>query len=174
MKICLQLWVLFALIIMTGCASTAELDGPTQNEILESYVGFHYSRFIQANGPPNAIYSDGLDGEILVYSRQASRHVSGSETTTSNVRIDEYGNTVSGRARTTTETTLPQTITWESYNMMYVNPEDTIYHYRTNRLSAAERKAAEREQSQKLWTGLGVITAIGVVLVYLSSQENYN
>lgn len=153
---------LFALAFLTGC-TVFKPQGPTQAEALDSWMGHHYSGLIQSWGPPSGVYEDGQGGRVLVYSTEVSRVLPGYA-----VASAQAGDGPSGDVWARGESVyLPARVQrWDSYNMMYVRPDGTLYYWRTNRESEAE--AVARRANDNL-----ALLGVGVVLVVLYSLVPY-
>lgn len=141
--------------MLAGCA-TVRQSGQSQAEILDSWKGHHYSELIQSWGPPTHVYDNGLSGVMLVYSeiRQVRRPNSGALAragmqATSGVDLCSQGGCDPASGATVTAQ--------QSYDMLYVNPQGTIYNWQTNRASQAEARSARHRNTLYVVAGAGVV-----------------
>ena len=104
--------VILFVFALSGCASKI-------NEVMDSWVGSHKSELIGRWGPPNQTTSDGLNGEILIYSSNVVLPQTLGRATT-----DTFGNTTY---------TAPQQNGYQRTRMFYVNKEGSIYSWRWQR-----------------------------------------
>src|SRR5690606_10767029 len=74
MKRAMMLLVLGGVLASSGCASRV-------NNVMQSWVGHHYTNLLMSWGPPSAIYEDGQGGRILVWAYNRQMTTPGSATT---------------------------------------------------------------------------------------------
>ena len=91
------------------------------NETLDSYINYHYSYFIDANGPPTRTAEDGRGGKILIYEYSKETTTPGSL----EGRSVDYGFGDSHSATYTPPVTIKKTITV----MLWANSDGYIYRW---------------------------------------------
>lgn len=117
--------MLFALCVLLAAAGCANVRA-----VMDSWVGHHQSELILSWGPPQAVYSDGKDGTILVYSQERTWTTPGRADTRGGPTV-VYGNRNIARSwRATTTYTPPRTHSYTVSRMFYVDPEGRIYAWR--------------------------------------------
>lgn len=160
--------------VLVVCISCATVAPTVPHELtmtgkLEEMKGKKYNLAYIEFGPPDAIYSDGADGRIIEWDRSVTNTSAGVSVSTANVTSTETDIFASGY----TVNRPPVTSTDYQFIQVYVKPDSTIYHFRHNTLSIAERDAElELEKIKKqqddalLW---GMLIGV-VVLVTLSAS----
>lgn len=66
-------------VFIIGCTTAEQV-----NEIMNSWIGIHYSEVISEWGPPQQIIDDGRGGKIITWSHQSSILFPGTATTNIN------------------------------------------------------------------------------------------
>jgi len=112
----------FGLFFFSGCAAHI-------NELMNSWMNYHYADLIASWGPPQQVFDDGYGGRILIYETNRSWTVPGKSQTYTTGNATIYDNYIWGSARSYTTYRNPQTYGYTAYRMFWINKNGTIYRW---------------------------------------------
>lgn len=119
-------------ILMVSCVN--------MKEVMNSWMGHHYTELLASWGPPTNVYDDGQGGRVLQYMVQSSYTMPGRSYTNSNAYVQGqatydansiWGNAY-GQGSSTTTYVPPQTYTQTRYRTFWIDRSGKIYRWQLN------------------------------------------
>lgn len=108
-----------------GARSKAE----SITEMMESWMGFHYSDLVFQWGPPDYVFDDGFGGRIIYYITSRTWVVPGRAETRTVASATAYDSMIWGSARQTTTYTPPQVQGYDAIRAFRINENGYIFDY---------------------------------------------
>ncbi|MGM0587203.1 MAG: hypothetical protein ACQETE_02195 [Bacteroidota bacterium] len=162
-------FVVMGVLLLSGCMSVKYEDSAAG--WLDGFVGQDVHYAILELGPPEEIKSDGRDGKVYIWETVKQKHSPGYEYTEDTITEDRDSvdiHEVEWERSRRTEYHPPKVTTKVKYIQLFVQPDKTVYHYRHNVKTDAEKRVNKRRKWLKN-TGWTTASSVLILLVLVGA-----